>query len=100
MRHPNPPRAAPLLNHAFDGPLLFSRPVWPWLVWPPSAALMLPAPGTVWFSPARESWSAGAAGRGARVQLALSSPVIPGSPALLYWRHHPAGGCTHDQSRW
>jgi peptide/nickel transport system permease protein len=28
-----------MLNHAFDDPLLFSRPSWPWLVLPPALAI-------------------------------------------------------------
>jgi peptide/nickel transport system permease protein len=47
-----------MLNHAFDDPLLFSRPVWPWLVLPPAAAIVLLVLGTVWFSQALESWRA------------------------------------------
>ncbi len=43
-----------MLNHAFDDPLLFSRPVWPWLVLPPAAAIVLLVLLTVWFSQALE----------------------------------------------
>ena len=47
-----------MLNHAFDDPLLFSRPVWPWLVLPPAAAIVLLVLGTVGFSQALEGWRA------------------------------------------
>lgn len=60
-----------MLNHAFDDPLLFSRPVWPWLVLPPAAAIVLLVLGTVWFSQALEGWRA----RGARVT--APAPGLP-----------------------
>ncbi len=58
-----------MLNHAFDDPLLFSRPIWPWLVWPPAAAIVLLVLGTVGFSQAL----AGRWARATRVALPQSS---------------------------
>jgi ABC-type dipeptide/oligopeptide/nickel transport system permease subunit len=44
-----------MLNAAFSDPLLFSRPEWPWLVLPPTIAIMFLLVATVWVSdrPAR-----------------------------------------------
>lgn len=39
-----------MLNRAFNDALLFSRPVWPWLVLPPIAALMTLLLATAWVS--------------------------------------------------
>lgn len=39
-----------MLNHAFNDPLLFSRPVWPWLVLSPTLAIMAMILGTTWLS--------------------------------------------------
>ncbi len=47
-----------MLNHAFDDPLLFSRPVWPWLILPPAGAIVLLVLGTVAASQAFEGWRA------------------------------------------
>lgn len=39
-----------MLNWAFSDPLLFSRPVWPWLVIPPTVAIAGLILATVWIS--------------------------------------------------
>ncbi len=39
-----------MLNWAFSDPLLFSRPVWPWLVLPPTLAIATFVLATVWAS--------------------------------------------------
>ncbi|MDP9379897.1 MAG: ABC transporter permease [Chloroflexota bacterium] len=39
-----------MLSHAFSDPLLFSRPVWPWLVLPPTLAIMALILVTTWIS--------------------------------------------------
>ncbi|HEV2107453.1 MAG TPA: ABC transporter permease [Thermomicrobiales bacterium] len=39
-----------MLNWAFADPLLFERPVWPWLVLPPTFAIMSLILATVWLS--------------------------------------------------
>lgn len=39
-----------MLNQAFRDPLLFSRPVWPWLVLPPTIAIAALILATVWVS--------------------------------------------------
>lgn len=39
-----------MLSDAFDDPLLFARPVWPWLVLPPAAVLALLITATAWLS--------------------------------------------------
>lgn len=39
-----------MLNWAFADPLLFSRPVWPWLVLPPTLAIVTLVLATVWVS--------------------------------------------------
>jgi peptide/nickel transport system permease protein len=39
-----------MLNHAFADPLLFQRPVWPWLVMPPTFAIALLILATVWLA--------------------------------------------------
>ncbi len=64
-----------MLNHAFDDPLLFSRPVWPWLVLPPAAAIMLLVLGTVGFSQALAVRQA-LATRGAIPGSATTSPPL------------------------
>ncbi len=38
-----------MLNWAFSDPLLFSRPVWPWLVLPPTLALAVLVLSSVWI---------------------------------------------------
>jgi len=38
-----------MLNWAFSDPLLFSRPVWPWLVIPPSVAIGLLVLAITWI---------------------------------------------------
>jgi len=37
-----------MLSWAFNDPLLFSRPIWPWLVMPPTVAIVLLILSTVW----------------------------------------------------
>lgn len=49
-----------MLNEAFRDPLLFSRPVWPWLVLPPVLAIAALILATVWVS----SGLSGASGSG------------------------------------
>jgi len=39
-----------MLSNAFDDPLLFSRPVWPWLVFPPAVAIVTLILATTWLS--------------------------------------------------
>ncbi|HVB64793.1 MAG TPA: ABC transporter permease [Nitrolancea sp.] len=39
-----------MLSWAFNDPLLFSRPVWPWLIFPPALAVMLLILAAVWVS--------------------------------------------------
>lgn len=39
-----------MLNWAFSDPLLFSRPVWPWFVFPPTVAIAGLILATVWIS--------------------------------------------------
>lgn len=39
-----------MLNQAFRDPLLFSRPVWPWLVLPPAIAIVVLILATVWIA--------------------------------------------------
>ena len=58
-----------MLQHAFDDPLLFSRPLWPWLVLPPAAAIVLLVLGTVWFSQVLNGWRT----RATRI-------IVPGEP--------------------
>lgn len=41
-----------MLNQAFRDPFLFSRPVWPWLVLPPTVAIVTLILATVWMSTA------------------------------------------------
>jgi ABC-type dipeptide/oligopeptide/nickel transport system permease subunit len=54
-----------MLSHAFDDPLLFTRPVWPWLVLPPALAVAGLVLTTVALSRSFEAWLApgGSAGR-------------------------------------
>ncbi len=40
---------ATMLSHAFNDSLLFNRPVWPWLVLPPTAAIMALILATTWI---------------------------------------------------
>lgn len=51
-----------MLSYAFSDPLLFGRPVWPWLVLPPTAAIMALILATTWLSGGFESGQ----GRGRR----------------------------------
>ncbi len=44
-----------MLGDAFNDPLLFSRPVWPWLVLPPTVAIMALVLATTWLSSGLES---------------------------------------------
>jgi ABC-type dipeptide/oligopeptide/nickel transport system permease subunit len=44
-----------MLSRAFDDPLLFSRPVWPWLIFPPTLAVTVLVLTTVWISRMRDS---------------------------------------------
>ena len=44
-----------MLSHAFSDPLLFSRPVWPWLVLPPCLAIMVLIVATTWLSSGLDS---------------------------------------------
>lgn len=39
-----------MVNDAFRDPLLFARPVWPWLALPPTLAIMLLVLATTWLS--------------------------------------------------
>ncbi len=39
-----------MLSEAFSDPLLFSRPVWPWLVLPPTLAIVSLILATTWLS--------------------------------------------------
>lgn len=39
-----------MLSWAFSDPLLFSRPVWPWLVLPPALAIVMLVLATTWLS--------------------------------------------------
>jgi len=39
-----------MLSYAFNEPLLFNRPVWPWLILPPTAAIMALILATTWIS--------------------------------------------------
>nr|MBA2276586.1 hypothetical protein [Chloroflexia bacterium] len=39
-----------MLNWAFADPLLFARPVWPWLVLPPTLAIATLLLATAWLS--------------------------------------------------
>ena len=47
-----------MLSHAFDDPLLFTRPVWPWLVLPPALAVAGLVLTTVALSRSFEAWLA------------------------------------------
>ncbi len=44
-----------MLSQAFSDPLLFSRPVWPWLVLPPCLAIMALILATTWLSSGLDS---------------------------------------------
>jgi ABC-type dipeptide/oligopeptide/nickel transport system permease subunit len=46
-----------MLNQAFRDPLLFSRPIWPWLVLPPTLAIAALILATVWVSSSPSSAS-------------------------------------------
>ncbi len=48
-----------MLNLAFRDPLLFSRPIWPWLVLPPALAIAALILATVWVRSASSSASGG-----------------------------------------
>jgi peptide/nickel transport system permease protein len=54
-----------MLSHAFDDPLLFTRPVWPWIVLPPALAVAGLVLTTVALSRSLAAWMApgGAADR-------------------------------------
>jgi peptide/nickel transport system permease protein len=39
-----------MLSQAFNDPLLFTRPVWPWLVLPPAGVIVSLVLATVWLS--------------------------------------------------
>ncbi len=39
-----------MMSWAFSDPLLFSRPVWPWLIFPPALAIVLLILSTVWIA--------------------------------------------------
>lgn len=45
-----------MLNQAFRDPLLFSRPVWPWLVLPPAIAIATLILATVWVGSGLTGW--------------------------------------------
>ncbi len=84
-----------MLSHAFNDPLLFSRPVWPWLLLPPMAAIMALILGATWLTtglgspagPAPRFRDGGtldstASGRAASSRPARSAP----SPSPWRWR--------------
>ncbi len=49
-----------MLSWAFNDPLLFSRPDWPWLVLPPTLAIMLLILATVWVTGGlKQEWGVG-----------------------------------------
>lgn len=57
-----------MLNQAFRDPLLFSRPIWPWLVLPPTIAIIALILATVWVSSASISAPGSASGTGLAVR--------------------------------
>ena len=54
-----------MLSRAFDDPLLFSRPIWPWLVLPPALAIAGLVLSAAWLGRALEAWRNPPAKRGA-----------------------------------
>ena len=44
-----------MLSQAFNDPLLFTRPIWPWLVLPPALAIVALVLATVWLSRALDT---------------------------------------------
>ncbi len=59
-----------MLSQAFSDPLLFSRPVWPWLVLPPCLAIMALILGTTWLSSGLDSVRGGIGWSEDRIDLA------------------------------
>jgi len=82
-----------MLNWAFADPLLFARPIWPWLVLPPTLAIAGLILATVWVGGGIAGVGGGRFGATRAVSTSGRADPEPGGhggPSRVRPRRHPA----------